>query len=193
MFFPETDKVLEPIHRGIRYFKGHLRARCNSEEKTFSFLAFDHGAYPWGRSPSRGALASLCRLLGITTESGTFNCCCFIHILVAILDFGLVTIKDLFTKNEPLLRTYLSSQELRDDDVVINDVLHSLNLEDAIFVQTISRGIDNEYYLSPQIFGNCEGKGVFLVFDASKKHFFLAKPLDVLSGVPLSVVFIDSK
>ena len=87
----------------------------------------------------------------------------------------------------------MSSQVLRDGDVVINDVLHSLNLEDSLFVQTISRGDDNKYYLSSHFFGKCIGKGVFLAFDAPKKHFFLAKPLDVLSEVPLSVVFSDSK
>ena len=91
----------------------------------------DHGAYPFG-SPKKGALAAVCCLIGITTKSGTFNCCCFIHLLVAFLDPNLFSIKDLYTSYEPLLRKYMFSRESRFYDAVINDVLLSLNLAENL-------------------------------------------------------------
>ena len=177
VFFPENDKVLVPLHWDGQYFKGLLSAYCSIAKKWLTFLTFDHGAYPWGRSPLRGALAGLCRLVGISTNTGTFNCCLICHLLVAILDMDLFSIKDLYTSHLPLLKKYMVSKIKRDHDDVINDVLDSLNLTEKISVRTILRvGHDTNFSLSTKSIGNPNGKTVFLTFDGKKEHFFLAKP-----------------
>ena len=127
VFFPESDKLLVPLHWDGQYFKGLLSAYCSISKNWLTFLSFDHGAYPWGRSPLRGALAALCRLVGINTKSGTFNCCIICHLLVANLEMDFFSINDLYTYHLPLLKKYLVSKIKRDYDDVIIDVLDSLN------------------------------------------------------------------
>ena len=137
-----------------------------------SFMAFDHGAYPFGRSSKKGALAALCRLIGVTTKSGSFNCCCFLHLLVAFLDLNFFSMKDLYTSYEPLLRKYMFSRVPRYHTEVINDVLLSLNLVDKVFIRIIFCAPGKDALLSPEPFGNPQGKTIYLVFDEKKNTFF---------------------
>ena len=175
IFYPEEDLTFSSLCWDGSYFKGLLSAFCDTVSKWFTFVVMDHGAYPFGRSPKKGALAALCRLMGITTKSGTFNCCCFIHLLVAFLDLNLFSIKDLYTSYEPLLRKYMFSRESRFYDAVINDVLLSLNLSEKVGIRIIFRSLEKVVQLSPYYFGNPQGIEIFLVHDREKKHFFLAK------------------
>ena len=90
---------------------------------------------------------------------------------------GLFSVHNLYTFHLPLLKKYLISKVKRDHDVVINEVLDSLNLRDKILVRTIFRvGLEKNFSLSPQTFGNSNGKTIFLTFDGKKQHFFLVKP-----------------
>ena len=183
IFFPEEDNLSSPLSWEDSYFKGVFTAFDAMNNTEISFAAFDHGALPWGRSSSKGALASLCRLIGITTKSGSFNCCCIIHLLVAIIEMDILTIDKLFIFHFDLLRKYLFSRVYRDADSVIKDVLEKLCISDKVFVRTISRyTTGKDYYLSHEVFGNCLGVGIYLVFSKEKKHFFLAKPTQLLSS-----------
>ena len=92
------------------YFRGSFQIFCCTKNITCNFIAYDHGPYPWGRSNKKGALAALCCLLGINSRSGTFNCCCFIHLLAAILDLKLFKMEFLFRKHAPLLKKYMHSR-----------------------------------------------------------------------------------
>ena len=95
--------------------------------------------------------------------------------------------KQLYLSHESLLKTFMISRIRRDDDAVINEVLQSLELTNKIFVRIIYLGSIHRC-LSPLIFGNETGIGVYLAFDQDKKHFFLAKPHPVSMVVMPSVI-----
>ena len=165
VFFPSKDKLSEPLIKSERYFRGTFQAYCSFSGKWLSFTALDHGAYPFGRSHKKGALAALCRLLGITTRSGTFNCCLFTHLLVAVLELKLFTVADLYVSFTPLVKKHRFSLTLRDDDITIKEFLATLKLEDKVFIRTIRRaGIDDNYYMSLETFGNPRGHGIYLAY-----------------------------
>ena len=177
------DNVFQnvPIARGDRYYKGYFEAFCMLSNKNFTYYAVDHGAYPWGRSPKKGVLAFICQSLGIGTNSGVFNCCLFTHFLVAILDLGLVSAAELLQNHEALLRKFLFSRIIRDDDIVINFALKHLNLTKKVCIRFISNS-SNKFYLSVQVFGSVTGTPIF--FCNINKHFFIAK-IDVHSSPPI--------
>ena len=172
VFFDDNVFQKVPLARGERYYKGFFKAFCMLSNKDFTFYAVDHGAYPWGRSSKKGVLAFICQSLGIGTNSGVFNCCLFTHFLVSILDLGLISAAELLHNHETLLRKFLFSRILRDDDMVINFALKNLNLTKKVCIRFISN-ISNKFYLSVQVFGSVTGAPIF--FCNTKKHFFIAK------------------
>ena len=92
-----------PLSLGERYYKGFFKAFCSLSNKTFTFYAVDHGAYPWGRSSIKGVLAFICQSLGIDTNSGVFNCCLFTHFLVSILELDLFSADELLKNHKALM------------------------------------------------------------------------------------------
>ena len=153
IFFKDSVFVQTPLSLGSRYYKGFFHAVCSITSNSFTFFAADHGAYPWGRSSLKGALAFLCRSLSIDTKSGVFNCCLFTHFLVAILELGLKSTNKLLLSHEALLREFLFSKRMRDDDVVMNFALKNLNLANKVCILFIAE-FDCVFCISPQIFGS---------------------------------------
>ena len=126
------------------------------------------GKLPWGRDPSKGALAAICISLGINTKSGVFNCCLFVHLLVGILECGLTTVDELLTFHPQLLENYLSSIFIRDDSKVVNDVLDSLDLREKNCVRFVTYAFDG-FLLSHETFGNHSFSTIFI---AHKRNHF---------------------
>lgn len=181
------DNVFQrvPLTRGERYYKGSFKAFCPLSNKTFTFFAVDHGAYPWGRSSKKGALAFLCQSLDIGTNSGVFNCCLFTHFLVSILEIGLFSAEELLHNHKALLRQFLSSNVLRNDDL-INFALKNLNLTGKVCIRFITK-YSGKFCISFQVFGSVSGTPIFIC--NINRHFFIAK-IDDLSFPSISSVNI---
>ena len=172
-----------PFCRGDRYYKGYFNAFCSVSGISTTFFAADHGAYPWGRSFKDGSLANICHSLGIKTNSGVFNCCLFVHFLVSILERKLTSIDELLSDHEALLRKFLCSKILRNDDDVINFAMKDLKISNNVCIRFIAK-IGNKFCISPQIFGSPSGSPIFLV--NVNKHFFIGKikPSDSVAPLP---------
>ena len=176
IIFLDSDPI-GPLCRKDRYYEGTFKALCPITSDTIQFKAFDHGAYPWGRDPSKGALATICFSLGITTKSGVFNCCLFVHLLVGILELKLVSVDELLSDYSQILEKYLSSIITREDSKVVNDVLVSFGLLDKICVRFVAYAFDG-FLLSLQQFGNRSCPTIFIAH--KDNHFFLAKSFPLL-------------
>ena len=103
---------------------------------------------------------------------------------MVFLDLISFSIRDIYTFYEPFLRKYMFSREPRFYDVVINDVLLSLNLTEKNVIRIIFRSLDKVVQMSPEYFGNPQGIEIFLVYDTEKTHFYLPSctlPLKLLS------------
>ena len=168
----QVSGSIGPLCRKDRYYEGISKALCPIKSDTIQFRAFDHGAYPWGRDSSKGALVTICFSLGITTKSGVFNCCLFVHLLVGLLEHELVTVDELLSDHSQILEKYLSSIITREDSKVVDDVLVSLGLQDKISVRFVAFAFDG-FLLSLQVFGNQSCPTLFIAHKSG--HFFLAK------------------
>lgn len=95
------------------------------------------------------------------------------------MDLGLTSTDELLQNHEAVLREFLLSKIMRDDDIVINFALTKLNLSKKVCIRFIAdyRG---KFCISSQTFGSPSGIPIFLV--NVKKHFFLAKSNDPSSS-----------
>ena len=173
-FSPPDPVVLKEFSTTGNYNSGVFWAFDVIIQKWVSFSAHDHGQYPWGRDRNSGALASLCKLLGIVSSDNVRNCCLFVHLLMAILEAHLFSVDDLFNSFEPLLRKFLVSNTMRTDIEVVPEFLDTLKIRHKIYVRFIFLHDDGIFYLCSEFFGNPKAHGILLAY--SKSHFFLARP-----------------
>ena len=99
---------------------------------------------------------------------------------MAILELGLISTDELLSNHEALLREFLFSKIMRDDDAVINKALDKLKLTRKLCIYFITK-YKGTFCISSQIFGTHIGRPIYIVNE--KKHFFLAKIDSSLSSV----------
>ena len=113
-FYPPEFEDYGP-HRLLKGFHvGRFTAYCPLSQTFDSYVCRDYGQYPWGHSPFRGAMAVLCRKLGILYGSNVENTCLPLHVLTGLIDNDVIEIDDIVSKHYNFVKGLLNSRAMRD-------------------------------------------------------------------------------
>ena len=127
-----------------------------------------------GRSRHYGSLAAMCNFFDISKRSDCWNCCLFVHLIVALLNAGIVSFAKLLYSHDQLLYKYLFNNVERVDIDVVSDVLDSLKIQKDVFVRFIIRNKSGCFYYAHYV-GDPASKPIYITW--VRNHFFIARHL----------------
>ena len=139
-------------------------------------MCHDHGQYPWGHSHAKGAMAVVCQKLGIAFGSNVRNTCLPLHVLIGIIDNGIMGIDELIGKHRALLYSLLNSRYMRKGYPRIAKMFDTLKINDRVCLRIIDKIDHDTFTLLDRYFGDITKKVIYLAH--IPWHFFLAKVLD---------------
>ena len=155
---------------------GKFTAYCPLSQTLDPYVCHDHGQYPWGHSHTKGAMAILCQKLGIRSDSNVQNTCLPLHVLIGIIDNGIMTVDEICSRHRAFVRGVLNSRTMRDGYPTVAKMFRVMDLEDKICLRLIDRIEHNTFTLLDRFFGDIREKKIYLAH--VPWHFFLAKWLD---------------
>ena len=154
---------------------GKFTAYCPLSQTFDSYVCNDHGQYPWGHSHVKGAMAIVCQKLGIRYGSNVRNTCLPLHVLIGIIDNGIMEIDELVDKHRPLISQLLNSRSMRDGYPTIAKMFDTLGINDKVCLRIIDKIDYDTFTLLDRYFGDITKKVVYITHVAW--HFFIAKLL----------------
>ena len=164
-------------HRLIDGFHvGKFTAYCPLSQTFDSYVCQDHGQYPWCHCHEKGAMAILCRKLGILYGSNVQNTCLPLHFLIGLIDNGIITVDEIFSKHRHLVHGLLNSRSMRDGYADIAKVFSVMELQENVCLRIIDKIEYNAFTLLDRFFGDIRKKKIYLAH--VPWHFFLTKRLD---------------
>ena len=152
---------------------GKFTAYCPISQTFSSYVCNDHGQYSWGHSASRGAMAVLCRKLGILYDSNTQNTCLRLHVLISIIGDDVMGIGDIVNKYGNFVKGLLSSRTMQDGDPTLTKIFRVMKLDDSICRGIIDEIDQDDFVLLDNYYGNIKKKTMYIVHVPC--HFVIVK------------------
>ena len=148
---------------------GFFKVFCTRSCMSISLTSFDHGQYPWGRHQHRGAMAFLCKSLGIASFAR--NTCLPTHLLIGLIYFKILSLEEILSYHRPFVKNMLSSQHMREDIPTIMSFLKRFQLKNKVCFRSVVFIPDQGFVLLSRYFGNISKQNIFLIH--RHQHFFL--------------------
>ena len=158
------------------YHIGKLTVYSGEDDAFYSYIAMDHGQYPWGRSSSEGAMAFLTNSMGITPDTGVCNTCLATHLPIRLLQNRIVSTRCLLENFSSVMFNYFHSDETRVAEVAVPDFLNTIQVKNKVCIRIISHRSGDDFILLPEKYGNPNCSTMVYIVH-SINHFFLAKPI----------------
>ena len=150
-------------HRLIGGFHvGKFTAYCPLSQTFDPYVCHDHGQYPSDHSHTKGAMAILCQKLGIRSDSNVQNTCLPLHVLIGIIDNGIMTVDEIFSRHRAFVRGLLNSRTMRDGYPTVAKMFRVMDLEDKICLRIIDRLEHNTFTLLDRFFGDIRKRKIYL-------------------------------
>ena len=121
-------------------------------------------------------MAVVCQKLGIAFGSNVRNTCLPLHVLIGIIDNGIMGIDELIGKHRALLYSLLNSRSMRDGYPTIAKMFDTLKINDRVCLRIIDKIDHDTFTLLDRYFGDITKRVIYLAH--IPWHFFLAKVLD---------------
>ena len=160
IYFPKSHLATTPHAFCKNFNTGIIQIICPVHSKKISLRSYDHGQYPWGRSKSRGAMAFICRKLGISSNS--CNTCLPLHIIIGLLFFKVISLREIVTKFSKFVKNMLSSQHMRELGPTINAFLTKFKIKEKVCFRTIVY-ISDKFIPLKNYFGSFDKQHIYLI------------------------------
>ena len=121
-------------------------------------------------------MAILCRKLGILYGSNVQNTCLPLHVLIGLIDNGIITVDEIFSKHRALVHGLLNSRSMRYGYPTIAKMFRVMELKEKVCLRIIDKIEYNTFTLLDRFFGDIRKKKIYLAH--VPWHFFLTKRLD---------------
>ena len=175
-FFPPEFEDYGPHRLSKGFHVGRFTAYCPLSQTFDSYVCRDYGQYPWGHSPVRGAMAVLCRRLGILYGSNVENTCLPLHVLTGLIDNDVIEIDDIVRRHYNFVKGLLNSRTMRDGYPTLAKMFNVMELQDKVCVRIIDRIEQDEFVLLDRYYGDRQKKTIYITH--IPWHFFIAKLID---------------
>ena len=120
-------------------------------------------------------MAIVCQKLGIRYGSNVRNTCLPLHVLIGIIDNGIMDIDELVDKHRPLISQLLNSRSMRDGYPTIAKMFDTLGINDKVCLRIIDKIDYDTFTLLDRYFGDITKKVIYITH--VPWHFFIAKLL----------------
>ena len=121
-------------------------------------------------------MAILCQKLGISHRSNVQNTCLPLHVLIGLIDDGIITLEEILDKHRVFLHGLLNSRSMRDGYPTLTRMFNVMDLHDKVCLRIIDKIEFDKFTLLDRFFGDIRKRKIYLVH--IPWHFFLGKYLD---------------
>ena len=171
IYFPAATLRAKRYRISKGYHVGPVLVSCSHHNKKIRLQCFDHGQFPWGRSRSKGAMARICKSLGISPSSGIRNTYLATHIFIGLLFKKIFTAEDLVSIFGKFMISLMSSNYKRDDTPTIKAIFRKLKLDGKICLRQVIHIPTEGFVLMSDFYGDLNKPTIYLMHKAD--HFFL--------------------
>ena len=121
-------------------------------------------------------MALLCQKLGISAKSKAQNTCLPLHVIIGLIDNGIMDLEELYGEHRAFVKGLLSSRSMRDGYPTIAKMFTVLRLWGRVCVRIIDKIEHDKFTLLDKYFGDLKNKVIYLAH--IPWHFFLVKLID---------------
>ena len=97
-------------------------------------------------------------------------------VLIGLIDNGIITVDEIFSKHRALVYGLLNSRSIRDGYPTIDNMIKVMELKEKVCLMIIDKIEYNTFTLLDRFFGDIRKKKIYLAH--VPWHFFLTKRLD---------------